>query len=51
MVITFLKDETGAISAPLNVFNRNMGHEEAFILNPKYDMASKRVWNMHKEVR
>ncbi len=32
--ITFLKAEAGAISAPLNVFNKNMGHEEAFILNP-----------------
>lgn len=33
--ITFLKAEAGAISAPLNVFKRNMGHEEAFILNPE----------------
>ncbi len=32
--ITFLKAEAGAISATLNVFNKNMGHEEAFILNP-----------------
>lgn len=31
---TFLKAAAGAISAPFNVLNRNMGHEEAFMRNP-----------------
>lgn len=31
---TSLKALAGAISAPLKVLSRNMGHEEAFILNP-----------------
>lgn len=35
-VITFLKAEAGAISAPLSVRRRNMGHEDAFILKPKH---------------
>lgn len=36
VVITFLKAEAGAISAPLRVRRRNMGHEEAFILKPEH---------------
>ncbi len=32
---TFLNAVAGAISAPLRVLRRNMGHEEAFILNPE----------------
>lgn len=32
---TFLNAEAGAISAPLNVLNRNMGQEDAFIRKPK----------------
>lgn len=40
-VFTFLKAEAGATSAPLNVFNRNMGHEEAFILKPGRERGRK----------
>lgn len=36
VVITFLKAEAGAISAPLSVLRRNIGHDEAFILKPKH---------------
>lgn len=32
---TFLKAVAGAISAPFKVLKRNMGHEEAFIRNPR----------------
>lgn len=32
---TFLKADTGAISAPFKVRSRNMGQEEAFIRNPE----------------
>lgn len=40
IVITFLKAEAGAISAPLSVRRRNMGHEEAFILKPVYKVKT-----------
>lgn len=32
---TFLKADTGAISAPFKVRSRNMGQDEAFIRNPE----------------
>lgn len=40
VVITFLKAEDGAISAPLSVRRRNMGHEEAFILKPGHKVKT-----------
>lgn len=40
VVITFLKAEAGAISAPLSVRRRNIGHEEAFILKPVYKVKT-----------
>ena len=40
LIFTFLKAATGAISAPFRVLKRNMGQEEAFILNP----AEKDEW-------
>jgi len=38
------------MSAPFNVFNRNMGHEEAFILNPE-DGYRKNVKKEYIETR
>lgn len=40
-LLTFLKAEAGAISAPLSVRRRNMGHEDAFILKPECAVDTK----------
>jgi hypothetical protein len=39
--LTFLKAVAGAISAPVRVLRRNIGHEEAFILKPKDNSKKK----------